>query len=312
MFLYAIIPGPKEPSLDQMNSILEPLVIELQILWNGIWFSNTHNFPQGRLIRVALLPLIADLPALCKVAGFASHLANQFCSFCNITRVDINEIDISKFETRTHENHISKANEWLQLQTKKEQDEFVKSHGVRWSILNELDYWRPIDFCGIVIMHCLILGYIKDYCISFLKVGLAGHELDLQRKKQSFLAHSNPSKYPFCLLGHPRKRKNEDDNDSDKISRPKKQNLSCIQPPTSQRHKGCSEASRIKSDQTAKSNRGSNSRYSLRSQTTTSTVLNLLPFTHGSDSLVPSDSSSDDNQYLNPMGDETPRLKKTN
>ncbi|MBW0544648.1 hypothetical protein O181_084363 [Austropuccinia psidii MF-1] len=76
MFLYAIIPGPKEPSLDQMNSILEPLVIELQMLWNGIWFSNTHDFPQGRLIRVALLPLIADLPALRKVAGFASHSAN--------------------------------------------------------------------------------------------------------------------------------------------------------------------------------------------------------------------------------------------
>ncbi|MBW0502105.1 hypothetical protein O181_041820 [Austropuccinia psidii MF-1] len=29
MFLYAIIPGPKEPSLDQMNSILVPLVIEV-------------------------------------------------------------------------------------------------------------------------------------------------------------------------------------------------------------------------------------------------------------------------------------------
>ncbi|MBW0526207.1 hypothetical protein O181_065922 [Austropuccinia psidii MF-1] len=117
------------------------------------------------------------------------------------------------------------------------------------------------------------------------------------------------------LLGRPRKRKNEDINYSDKLSRPKKQNLTkanlaCIQPRTSQRHKGSSDTSRTKSDQTAKSNRTSNSRYSLRSQTTTSTVINLLPFTHGSDSLVPSDSSSDDNQYLNPMGDETPILRK--
>ncbi|MBW0591148.1 hypothetical protein O181_130863 [Austropuccinia psidii MF-1] len=76
-------------------------------------------------------------------------------------------------------------------------------------------------------------------------------------------------------------------------------------------HKGSSEASRTKSDQTAKSNRTSNSRYSLRSQKATSTyVLNLLPFTHCSGPLVPSDLSSDNNQYLNPMGDETPRLKK--
>ncbi|MBW0489317.1 hypothetical protein O181_029032 [Austropuccinia psidii MF-1] len=311
MSLYAIIPSPKEPFLDQINSILEPLVIGLQILWHGTWFSNTHDFPQGIPIRVALLPLIADLPDLCKVSVFASHSANQFCSFCNITKVEINETDISTFEPRTNETHITKENEWCQLQTKKEQDESVKSHEVWWSILNKLDYWRPIDFCGIDIMHCLILGDIKDYCISFLKVGLAGHELELQRKKQSFLADSNPSKYPFSLLGHQRKRENEDDNDSDRIGRPKKQNptkanLAPIQPPTSQRHKGSSEASRTKSDQI------SNSRYSLRSQKATSTILNLLPFTHGSDSLVPSDFSSDDNKYLNPMGDETPGLKNKN
>ncbi|MBW0509956.1 hypothetical protein O181_049671 [Austropuccinia psidii MF-1] len=163
-------------------------------------------------------------------------------------------------------------------------------------------------------MHCLLLGDIKEYCISFLKVGLARHELALQRRKQSFLADSNTSKYPFCLLGNPRKRKNEDYNDSEKISRPKKQkltkaNLARIGPPTSQRHKGSSEASQTKSDQTAKRNRTLSSRYSLRSQTATSTVLNVLPFPHGSDSLVPSDSSSDNNQYLNTIGDDTPRLK---
>ncbi|MBW0502199.1 hypothetical protein O181_041914, partial [Austropuccinia psidii MF-1] len=140
-------------------------------------------------------------------------------------------------------------------------------------------------------------------------VVLAGHELELQRKKQSFLEDSNPFKHPFFVLGNPRKRKNEDGNASDKIRRPKKQNLTKdslahIQPPTSQRHKGSSEASRAKSDQTEKSNRTSHSRYSLRSQTATSTLFNLLPFTHGSDL------SSDDNQFSKPMGDETPRLKK--
>ncbi|MBW0497790.1 hypothetical protein O181_037505 [Austropuccinia psidii MF-1] len=78
----------------------------------------------------------------------------------------------------------------------------------------------------------------------------------------------------------------------------------------SQRQKGSSESSRYKSEQNSKSNKTSNSRYSLRSQTTTSTILNLLPFTNGSDSLVPSEFSSDDNQYLNPMGEKTPRFKK--
>ncbi|MBW0469586.1 hypothetical protein O181_009301 [Austropuccinia psidii MF-1] len=104
------------------------------------------------------------------------------------------------------------------------------------------------------------------------------------------------------------------------MSRPKKQNLtkanlSRIRPRTSQRYQCSSETSRTKSDQTeksktTKSSQTSTSRYSLRSQIATSTILNLLPFTNDSDSLVASDCSSSDNQDLNPMGDETPRLKK--
>ncbi|MBW0480059.1 hypothetical protein O181_019774 [Austropuccinia psidii MF-1] len=165
-------------------------------------------------------------------------------------------------------------------------------------------------------MHCLILGDINHYFTSFLKVGLAGHELELQQKKQSCLAESNPSTYTFSILGCPRKRKNEDDNDSEKISGPKKQHLAKaslaqIQPPTSQRHKCSSDGSQTKNDQTVKTNktkssRTSNSTYSLRSQITTSTRLRLLPFRHDSISLVP----SDDNLDLNQIGDETPRLKK--
>ncbi|MBW0519262.1 hypothetical protein O181_058977 [Austropuccinia psidii MF-1] len=227
---------------------------------------------------------------------------------------------MSKFESRTHETHLSKANEWCQLHTKKEQDDFVKSHGVCWSILNNPDYWKPIDFCGIDVMHFLILGNSKDYCISFLKVGLAGHELELQRKRKSFLKDSKPSKYPLASLGNPRKRKNDDENDSQQMHRRKKQNrtkanLSHIWPCAFQWHQCSSEASRTKSDQTEKSkrtkiSRTSTSRYSLRSQATTSTILNLLPFTNDRNSLVPSDCSSADNQDLYPIGDDTPRLKK--
>ncbi|MBW0463174.1 hypothetical protein O181_002889 [Austropuccinia psidii MF-1] len=169
-------------------------------------------------------------------------------------------------------------------------------------------------------MNCFILGYIKDYCILFLKVGLDGHELELQRKKKSILADSNPSKYLFSLLWHPRKRKNRYYNDPPQLNRPKKQNLTKanlaqIQPPTSQRHQCCSEASRRKIDQTEKSNRikssrPSNSRYSLRSQRANSTILSLLPFTNDSNSLVPSECSSTYNKDLKPMGDEALILNK--
>ncbi|MBW0563107.1 hypothetical protein O181_102822, partial [Austropuccinia psidii MF-1] len=104
------------------------------------------------------------------------------------------------------------------------------------------------------------------------------------------------------------------------MHRPNKQNLtkanlSHLWPCASPWHQCSSEASRTKGHQTeqckrTKSSRTATSRYYLISQTTTSTIMNLLPFTNDSNSLVPSDCASADNQDLNPMGDDTPRLKK--
>ena len=73
VFLFGIIPGPKEPKVEEINHILDPLVDEIKDLWEGVWFSETSQFPQGREIFVGLFPLIGDLPAMRKVAGFSGH-----------------------------------------------------------------------------------------------------------------------------------------------------------------------------------------------------------------------------------------------
>lgn len=61
LYLFGIIPGPKEPSLDQMNHIPQPLVAEFQLFAKGVWFTSTALYPQGRKISALLCPLIADL-----------------------------------------------------------------------------------------------------------------------------------------------------------------------------------------------------------------------------------------------------------
>jgi hypothetical protein len=51
MFLFAIIPGPTEPSLEQFNHVLRPLVEELKLFWNPSHFFSKrlhdphHNLP---------------------------------------------------------------------------------------------------------------------------------------------------------------------------------------------------------------------------------------------------------------------------
>ena len=69
-----------------------PAVDELvQLYTTGVFLSRTAARTAGRLVRVAVVPLVCDLPALRKVAGFASHSSNHFCSFCYLKKSAINQ-----------------------------------------------------------------------------------------------------------------------------------------------------------------------------------------------------------------------------
>lgn len=91
LYLVAIIPGPKEPSTDQMNHFLKPVVDDLLPAWaNGIYFSRTYRHPEGRNVRSVLCGLVADMPARRKVAGANAGWLNAFASM--LRQKDVNNI----------------------------------------------------------------------------------------------------------------------------------------------------------------------------------------------------------------------------
>ena len=48
LYLAAIIPGPKQPSLENLNHYIHPLVQDLTVSWErGVWYSKMANFPHG-------------------------------------------------------------------------------------------------------------------------------------------------------------------------------------------------------------------------------------------------------------------------
>lgn len=84
MFLVSVIPGPNKPPLDCINHYLSPLVDDLLHFWDTpVRFSHTHLFPNSCYICCALVAVVCDLPAACKVARFAAHSHKYFCSICN-------------------------------------------------------------------------------------------------------------------------------------------------------------------------------------------------------------------------------------
>ncbi|RDX40505.1 hypothetical protein OH76DRAFT_1322602, partial [Lentinus brumalis] len=93
IYLVALIPGPHEPQLDRINHFLRPLIDEMLLFWHrGMMFTIDEIVT---IVRAAIIPLVCDLPALRKAAGFAGHMANCFCSFCELRKDKINNLDRS-------------------------------------------------------------------------------------------------------------------------------------------------------------------------------------------------------------------------
>lgn len=168
VFIVGIAPGPSETSLEQMNWILRPVVNELKTLWSqGLLCSQTHLYKSGRLIRAALLPFIADIPAVRRSLGFPSATATHFCSKCIIIKKDINILDKGKLKLRTHAQHKFWAIQACDSKTVKEWQKIFKSHGVRYSVLMELDYWDVIEYHVVDSMHNLLLGLLAWHVRRF-------------------------------------------------------------------------------------------------------------------------------------------------
>jgi hypothetical protein len=101
-----MLPGPQEPTGDQLQNHLKIVVDDLLELYehgivvktpehpNGKSFGNSTfvspDFISGIRVRVALVAIIADHPAMCKICGFADHRHNAApCSKCTVSHEEL-------------------------------------------------------------------------------------------------------------------------------------------------------------------------------------------------------------------------------
>jgi hypothetical protein len=161
----AIIPGPHEPSLSEINHLLTPVVEEFQEFWDpGVWYSSTPTYKHGRLVKGALGPVILDLKAARQVTGCASHSATQFCMYCLVVKDDINNIDHHRWEEVSLKVHKKRALAWKSAPTEKARAKLFEKYGIRWSALLDLPYWDLKTFTVIDAMHTALLGNLHRHC----------------------------------------------------------------------------------------------------------------------------------------------------
>jgi hypothetical protein len=165
MFLVGIIPGPREPSLEQINHVLGPLVDDLLRFWEpGVFMKRTAHHSEGRLCRAALIPVVCDLPAARQISGFASHSSTHFCSFCKLPFQDIDNLEAKSWPIRTWKEHQQSATAWKNATSNAGRLKLSRQNGVRWSELLRLPYWDPTTFVVLDCMHSLLLGDLRRHC----------------------------------------------------------------------------------------------------------------------------------------------------
>jgi hypothetical protein len=166
MFLVGIIPGPNEPSKDEINHFLRPLVDDLLKSYSdGVYYTRTWKYPKGRKTRSALALIICDLPAARQALGFTGPQSTNFCSYCKLQLKDINDLNVGNWEPRSCEEHRKLAFEWRDASLEApRRAEITSKHGVRYSEFLRLPYLDPIQSLCVDTMHGFFLRILSRHC----------------------------------------------------------------------------------------------------------------------------------------------------
>lgn len=164
IYLVAVIPGPNEPSREQINHFAAPIIDDFREFWSpGYFMESTPNHPVGRSAIGAIVPLVADLLAIRQMAGYASHSSTFICSFCWTTMDDMDDLD-KPLVKRCPEEHRRLATLWRDADDEEERASLFEKHGIRYSEFLRLPYWNPVEFLAIDSMHAFLLGNLKRHC----------------------------------------------------------------------------------------------------------------------------------------------------
>jgi hypothetical protein len=165
MFLAGIVPGPHEPSMEKINHFLAPLVDDLLDSYiNGVYYTCTWKYPNGRRTRSALTLIICDLPAACQALGFAGPQSTNFCSYCKLKLNDINNLHPGSWVPHTCKEHRSLAAQWCDAPSEAQCDNITSKHGVRYSEFLRLPYLDPIQSLCVDPMHTFFLRIFSHHC----------------------------------------------------------------------------------------------------------------------------------------------------
>ncbi|KAH7917473.1 hypothetical protein BV22DRAFT_1026280 [Leucogyrophana mollusca] len=191
--LIMVIPGPHEPSLEQMNHLLNPFVESILRLSKGVEF-NVHGHDQRELSHSVVDTNVSDLPSSRKVGGLSGHTSKFFmCPTCKQPLFSLCHedcFDHTKFTMRDDWRYI-KYSFRARDATPDIAEAIAENRGARWSVLNALPGWMPGANGVVEFMHCVFLTLVKHLNkVILLKNGLlnGGRRIQPSARLQDFFS----------------------------------------------------------------------------------------------------------------------------
>ena len=166
--LVGIIPGPREPSGEEIDHFLRPLVKVMKESWADGAIYKTYEYPLGRFVRSAIALSVNDLPMARKIMGIANH----------VDRNAAKSLNFDSWKPRTLQRVQEDAQKWRSATTAKDRKRLYNKTGVRHSVLMELEYWDPTVMVPIDGMHNFFLSLLQYHARTVLGMDSAGSRND--------------------------------------------------------------------------------------------------------------------------------------
>ena len=159
LYLAGIIPGPKQPSVENLNHYICPLMQDLALSWvRGVRYSRTANHMDGHTTCSAVVLIICDLPAAWHLAALAGVTSHFYCSACNCYhKTTYDHIDFSNWTPHDKDKLRHYAEQWRDAPTSAEREQLFKS-------MEYVTLSSGICCTGIHLINSLLM-----LCIVFLK-----------------------------------------------------------------------------------------------------------------------------------------------
>ncbi len=172
IFLAGVIPGPKEPNVNEIPNFIRLLIDICLIGWErGIHISRTASAPEGRDTEIAIVLSVNDLPAARKLywhgRSFIVLVLHSSDAYHKDTMYDTCFENWGRRDIRELRRYAEASRD---ATTINEREKILKDFGVRWSELWRLPYWDPSQMLVIDSMHCILEGLVHYHCLSVLEI----------------------------------------------------------------------------------------------------------------------------------------------